>query len=252
MGVLFAALWIVLRRVTGDAPDAGAMLRRFGLAGAAAAGLTAFLLVPSALAILASNRLVLASKPHWAPVLSPWPHGPIWPAIVTAFFPYALGDLIHSPVLARATGAVPEMDLGYFGIVGWAAARPRSAAGLSPPARGMGCSSACSSAGSGWPSRNGRSRSSSRSSRRSGTCFPLRFYSWIALAGPRDRRARARPVHARRRGAPARGLRRARRAGPGGGSRPRGVCALPPGAPGWRRSRVPEERARRGARRARA
>jgi len=183
VGVFFAALWIALRRVTGDAPDAGAMLRRFGLAGAAAVGLTAFLLVPSVLAILASNRLVLALKPHWAPVLSPWPHGPIWPAIVTAFFPYALGDLIHSPVLARATGAVPEMDLGYFGIVGWAAAalvlrpgsrRPRAEwALIGLLVCGLGVAVAQ------WPFAEVFSFIPAIRN-----MFPLRFYSWIALAGP--------------------------------------------------------------------
>jgi len=183
VGVLFAALWIAFRRVAGDAPDAGAMLRRLGLAGAAAAGLTAFLLVPSALAILASNRLLLAWKPHWASLLSPRPHGPIWPGIVTAFFPYALGDLIHSPVVSRATGAVPEMDLGYFGIVGWAAAalvlrpgsrRPRAEMALiGLLVCGLGVAVAQ------WPFAEVFSLIPAIRN-----MFPLRFYSWIALAGP--------------------------------------------------------------------
>ncbi len=183
VGVLFAALWIALRRVTGDAPDAGAILRRFALAGAAAAGLTAFLLFPSVLAILASNRLVLAAKPHWAPLLSPWPHGPIWRGVVTAFFPSALGDLIHSPVLEGATGEVPEMDLGDFGIVGWAAAalvlrpgsrRPRSERALvALLVCGLGVAVAQ------WPFAELFSLVPAIRN-----MFPLRFYSWIALAGP--------------------------------------------------------------------
>ena len=183
VGVLFAAMWVALRWGTGDAPDGGAILRRFGIAGVASLGATAFLIVPSALAILASNRLVLALKPHWAPLLSPWPHGPIWPGVVTAFFPYALGDLIHSPVLERATGAVPEMDLGYFGIVGWAAAalvlRPGSRRARSEWALiallvcGLGVAVAQ------WPFAELFSLIPAIRN-----MFPLRFYSWVALAGP--------------------------------------------------------------------
>ena len=183
VGVLFAAMWVALRWGTGDAPDGGAILRRFGIAGVASLGATAFLIVPSALAILASNRLVLALKPHWAPLLSPWPHGPIWPGVVTAFFPYALGDLIHSPVLERATGAVPEMDLGYFGIVGWAAAalvlRPGSRRARSEWVLiallvcGLGVAVAQ------WPFAELFSLIPAIRN-----MFPLRFYSWVALAGP--------------------------------------------------------------------
>jgi len=183
VGVLFAVFWIAGRWLARDLKDAGALLSRLGLAGLAAVGMTAFLLVPSILAIRASNRLVLAMKPHWKPLLSLWPHGPIWRGVATAFFPYSLGDLIHSPVLASATGAVPEMDLGYFGIVGWAAAllvlRPGSRRSRSEWVL-LGllvCGLAVAVAQ--WPFAEVFSLIPAVRN-----MFPLRFYSWIALAGP--------------------------------------------------------------------
>ena len=183
VGVLFAAFWIAGRWLARDSKDAGAILARLGIAGLAAAGVTAFLLVPSLLAIRASNRLVLAMKPHWEPVLSVWPHGPIWRGVATAFFPYSLGDLIHSPVLANATGAVPEMDLGYFGIVGWVGVlllfRPGSRRSR-PEWVLLGllvCGLAVAVAQ--WPFAELFSLIPAIRN-----MFPLRFYSWIALAGP--------------------------------------------------------------------
>ncbi len=183
LGVLFAALWIGLRGLLRDLPDAGVVVKSALLSGAAAAGLTAFLLLPTALAIRASNRMVLAALPHWSGSFSFVPHAPFWRGIATAFFPRSLGDLIHVPQIAGVTGAFPEMALGYFGIVGWAAAllvlRPGSRrsrptwALLALMVCGLGVAVAL------WPFaeifgaipliRN---------------MFPLRFYSWVALAGP--------------------------------------------------------------------
>jgi hypothetical protein len=183
LGVLFAALWLAARWALRDLPDGGRVMRVFAAAGAAAAGMTAFLLIPSAFAIRASNRLLHALKPHWAPILSAVPHAPQWRALLTPFSPYVLGDLIHSPVIAGATGAIPEMGFGYFGIVGWSAVFLAARPGSSRPraewalwgllACGLGVAVAQ------WPLaelfalvpaiRN---------------MFPLRFYAWIALAGP--------------------------------------------------------------------
>ncbi len=182
-GLLFLALWLAGRFALRDLPDAGLVTRRVLLAGAAAAGLAAFLLVPTALAIRASNRMVLAALPHWSRAFSLAPHGALWRAATTAFFPRSLGDLIHVPQIGGVTGGFPEMVAGYFGIVGWAAAllflRPGSRrsraswvlAGL--VVCGLGTAIAL------WPFaeifglvpvlRH---------------VFPLRFYSWIALAGP--------------------------------------------------------------------
>ena len=183
LGVLFAVLWILLRWALRDLPDALRVGRSFLGAGLAAAGLTAFLLLPTAFAIRASNRMVLAAQPHWSGSFSLAPHAPFWRGISTAFFPRSLGDLIHVPQIAGITGAFPEMALGYFGIVGWAAAllvlRPGSRrsrptwALLSLMICGLGVAVAL------WPLAEifGAIPAVRH-------MFPLRFYSWVALAGP--------------------------------------------------------------------
>jgi hypothetical protein len=183
VGILFVAVWIAGRWLARDLGDARAVLRCVGLAGIAGAGITAFQLVPSVLAIRASNRLALSPRPHWEPVLSWLPHGPIWPGLVTPFFPFALGDLIHSPVLAGATGAVPEMDLGYFGIVGWAAAllllRPGSRRRRSEWVLLLLLVCGLGVAVAQWPFAELFALIPAIR-----ILFPVRFYSWIALAGP--------------------------------------------------------------------
>lgn len=183
LGTLFTGLLIVLRWLLRDLTDAGTLMGRFVGAGAVAAGATAFLLVPSLFAIRASNRLLHALQPFWTPFLSIVPHGPLWRGVLTAFFPYALGDLIHGPVLTGATGPIAEMDLGYFGIVGWSLAllvlRPGSArprrewALLGLLACGLGVAVAQ------WPFAEVFALVPGIRS-----VFPLRFYSWVALAGP--------------------------------------------------------------------
>ncbi len=183
LGVLFAALWVAARSIAKDLPDGGKVACRTIAAGAAAAGLTAFLLLPTALAIRASNRLVLAALPHWNGAFSLTPHDAFWRGLATAFFPRSLGDLIHTPQLSGVTGAFPEMALGYFGIVAWAAAllflRPGSRRAPAAwvlfglVACGLGVAVAL------WPFAElfGAIPAVRH-------VFPLRFYSWVALAGP--------------------------------------------------------------------
>ena len=122
-GAVLLLLWIVVRRLAGDFPDAGRILLRVAGAGALAMALSAFVLVPHALAIFSSERFVLARRPFWQGVFSATPHLPAWPAgLATALFPRALGDSIESPTIPGRVGSFPEMGLAYFGIVGWALA----------------------------------------------------------------------------------------------------------------------------------
>src|SRR5262249_29325144 len=183
LGVLFAALFILLRWALHDLPDVGVVARSFFGAGLAAAGLTTFLLLPTAIAIRASNRMVLAELPHWSDMFSLAPHAARWRGIATAFFPRSAGDLIHTPQLLGVTGSFPEMALGYFGLPAWAAAllflrpgSPRSRASWALAVLlvcGLGVAVAL------WPFAElfGIIPAIRH-------VFPLRFYSWMALAGP--------------------------------------------------------------------
>ncbi|MEO8349775.1 MAG: hypothetical protein ABI610_12755, partial [Acidobacteriota bacterium] len=120
-GAALLLLWIAVRKLSGDFPEAGRLLVRVAGAGALALALTAFVLVPHALAIFSSERFVLARQPFWQSVFSWVPHGPAWPAgIATALFPRSFGDSIESPTIPGRVGSFPEMGLAYFGIVGWA------------------------------------------------------------------------------------------------------------------------------------
>ncbi len=202
LGGLFAVLWILGRGAVGDFPEAVLVLRRAAVSALLAAGLTAFLLIPSILAIGASNRLRLVEKPHWDPILSVAPHGPRWRGVPTAFFPHTLGNAIASPTLPGGTGAFPEMALGYFGIVGWAAALLFLRGG-SARRRFEWVLAALLICGLGvavgqWPFAELMARVPGIR-----LIFPLRFSLWIALAGPalaasgldrfaRDLRARSR------------------------------------------------------------
>ena len=182
LGGLFAALWILGRRAGGDFPDAAPVLRRAAVSALLAAGLTAFLLIPSVLAIGASNRLRLVQKPFWDPILSFAPHGPRWRGVVTPLFPHTLGNAIASPTLAGTTGAFPEMALGYFGIVGWAAALLFLRRG-SPRRLLEWVLAALLLVGLGvavgqWPFAELMAQVPGIR-----LIFPLRFYLWIALAG---------------------------------------------------------------------
>lgn len=123
MGASFAAVFLLARLALGDLARASSVFRGAAGAGLLALSLDAFLLLPQALAILASNRLTLVSSPYWAPILSWKPHGPYWPAgFLTTLFPRALGDGIGSPLLAGNISTYPEMAMGHIGVVGWSAA----------------------------------------------------------------------------------------------------------------------------------
>jgi hypothetical protein len=120
-GAALLLLWVVIRRLSGDVPEGKRLLGRIAGAGALAMALSAFLLLPHALAIFSSQRFVLARQPFWQSIFSWVPHGPAWPAgIATSLFPRSLGDSLESPTIPGRVGSFPEMGLGYFGIVGWA------------------------------------------------------------------------------------------------------------------------------------
>jgi len=122
MGFLFTGLWLGLRGLGGDLPDLRRVAGAIALAAAIALGLTAFLLLPSVLAIGASERLAAAATPYWQPYLSLVPHGPRWTGILTAVFPHTLGNGVGSPTVPGGTGTFCEMAMGYAGILCWAAA----------------------------------------------------------------------------------------------------------------------------------
>ena len=183
MGAFFAALWLAARRMTGDLPDLVPVARAIAVAAAIALGLTAFLLVPSVLAIAASARLTAAARPYWEPHLSLLPHAPRWLGILPAFFPHTLGNAVTAPTVPGGTGTFCEMAMGYAGILGWAAAllvfRPGSARPRSERVA------------LGAPALRIRRRGLRVAARRDLRAlpgirfvFPLRFNGWVALALP--------------------------------------------------------------------
>jgi hypothetical protein len=183
IGFFFAFLWLGARALAGDVPRPGRVAGGIAAAAAVALGLTAFLLIPSLHAIAASGRLVDARRPFWSPILSLAPHAPVWRMLATPLFPSALGNGMVSPVLPLSNGSFPELTMGYFGIVGWAAAglvlRPGSPRG--PRAWillgliGLGCGAATAA----WPVAEIFSVLPGIR-----YLFPVRFHAWESLAGP--------------------------------------------------------------------
>ncbi len=183
MGAFFAAVFLAARRLSGDLPDLAPLARAIALAAAIAIGLTAFLLVPSVLAIAASARLAAAARPYWQPHLSLLPHAPQWLGILPGFFPHTLGNGVTAPIAPGATGTFCEMAMGYTGILTWAAAllvfRPGSRRdraewtlwGLLLCGFGV---AVCA-----WPLAEIFSRIPGIR-----FVFPLRFNGWVALAAP--------------------------------------------------------------------
>lgn len=123
LGGVFAVLWLVGRSLARALPEPGKVFGRVALAAAIGLGLSAFLLVPQALAIARSSRIPVAREFVGRLPVRAAPHGPFWPnGFFTAVFPRALGDAMGSPMIAGGAGSFPEMALGYFGILGWAVA----------------------------------------------------------------------------------------------------------------------------------
>jgi hypothetical protein len=183
VGLAFAAVWMLLRIVFGDPIRPRRWLVAVLAAGAIGAGLTAFLLIPSALAILASGRMAQAHRAYWEPVLSLLPHGPLWRPAATSLFPHVMGNGIASPMLPLDSGAFPETALGYFGIVAWAAAllclRPGSPRPRVERALLVLLALGWTIATGVWPVAEIFSRTPAFR-----LIFPLRFHLWESLAGP--------------------------------------------------------------------
>ena len=182
-GCLFAAVWVAARWICGDFPEAPRVAARTAAASLLAAGLTAFSVLPQAFAILSSNRIVLAREPFWSRSFSWIPHGPVWPgAALTTVLPRALGDEMGSPAVAGAAGSFLEMALGYIGVVGLTCALMifRPGASRRRPAwillglavGGFGAATAL------WPFAEIVGHVPVLK-----FVFPLRFLTWVALAG---------------------------------------------------------------------
>jgi hypothetical protein len=123
LGALFAVVWLAGRLILRDLVAPRRVLNRAVLSVILAVGLAAFLLVPQLLAIRDSNRAVTALQFSRALPVRLAPHGPAWPfGIFTTLLPRSLGDAMATPMLPLAAGSFPEMALGHFGLVGWAAA----------------------------------------------------------------------------------------------------------------------------------
>ena len=111
-GAALLLAWLLARRLAGTLPDARRRIGRVFAAGLLAVGVSAFALLPHALAILSSERFALAAQ---VPERGFWPAG-----LITIFFPRIFGDSVDSPMIPGRAGPFPEMALGYFGIVAWA------------------------------------------------------------------------------------------------------------------------------------
>jgi hypothetical protein len=183
LGALFTVLFLIGRRVQGELPDLPRIAGAMAVAAAIAVGLTAFLLLPSVLAIAASARLTAAATPYWQPHLSWLPHAPLWRGILPAFFPHTLGNATRSPTLEGGTGTFVEMAMGYAGILAWMAALMAFRPG-SHRSRAEKCLWVVALLGFGeavclWPVAEVVAKLPAVR-----YVFPLRFNSWMALALP--------------------------------------------------------------------
>ena len=154
----FAAVWLLARAAAGEREGTIGLFARIAGAAFLALLLSAFSLIPQALAILASNRYALTETSLYQAFLSPWPHGPIWTwGAAMTLFPRLFGDGIRSSLVPSALGSFPEMAQGYFGILGVALLASHPAPRVLP---GRGPSSRCwSRSSSAWAQRSGSGRS---------------------------------------------------------------------------------------------
>ncbi len=119
LGFVFAALWMGARWIGRDLRPIRPVLRSLVISAALALGLTAFLLIPSAFAIAASQRISTMTEPYWHAILSLAPHGPSWLEFPASFFPHSMGNGIASPRLPIPGPGFVDNALGYFGIVSY-------------------------------------------------------------------------------------------------------------------------------------
>jgi Bacterial membrane protein YfhO len=123
LGGIFAVLWLLGRAFARSLPRPGRVFGKVVLAAAIALGLSAFLLVPEALAIARSSRIPVARAFAQSLPVRAAPHGPFWAnGFFAVVFPRSLGDAVGAPMIPGGAGSFPEMALGYFGILGWAVA----------------------------------------------------------------------------------------------------------------------------------
>ncbi len=182
-GAALITLWLLARWVAGELRAAPSLFGRVAIAAALALGLTAFALLPQGAAIAASTRLALVSRPFWSDSLSWVPHGPAWPGgLLLPLLPRLFGDGIATPLKGGVKGSFPEMALGAIGLVAWSAAllvlrpgsqrRKTALALLVPLVAGLGV------AVGQWPFAELAAAAPGLK-----WMFPLRFFSWVALAG---------------------------------------------------------------------
>ena len=183
LGSAFVALWLASRAALRTLPDFPKLAARILAAGLLAMGLDAFVLLPQALAIRASNRFALISHPFWSGDFSFLPRLKFWAGgLLTPLFPRIFGDEITSPMIAGGAGSFPEMALGAIGLVAWTLAlcvlRPgsrrdrASRALLVPMVFGLGAAIDV------WPFAE-----ISGSIPLLRLMFPLRFFSFLAIGG---------------------------------------------------------------------
>jgi hypothetical protein len=183
-GCLLVGLWAAARVfIGGPSPGGSRALLKTALAIAFGLGLSAFALLPAAMAIQASNRYVLASAPFRGLSLPLWPHRPMRPlGLLTPFFPAALGDALHSSVIPGGGGNVIETAQGYFGIVAWVCAlcvfRPGSRRAAVTPLLAAIMLLALAAAVGQWPVAEIVALLPGLR-----LMLPLRFYAWMPVAG---------------------------------------------------------------------